>query len=98
MDARLESDGKPLTKEQRALQEQLKAAEAKASSIEDTRKSLPIYTFRDDLLKAISEYQVLIIVGETGSGKTTQIPQYLHEASYTKDGLVDARSPDEWQL
>ena len=87
MDTRLESDGKPLTKEQRALQEQLKAAEAKALSIEDTRKSLPIYTFRDDLLKAISEYQVLIIVGETGSGKTTQIPQYLHEAGYTKDGL-----------
>ena len=87
MDTRLDSDAKPLTKEQRALQEQLKAAEAKASSIEDTRKSLPIYAFRDDLLKAIGEYQVLIIVGETGSGKTTQIPQYLHEAGYTKDGL-----------
>ena len=87
VDARLESDGKPLSREQRALQGQLKAAEAKAYSIEDTRKSLPIYTFRDDLLKAISEYQVLIIVGETGSGKTTQIPQYLHEAGYTKDGL-----------
>lgn len=87
MDTRLGSDAKPLTKEQRALQEQLKAAEAKASSIEGTRKSLPIYTFRDDLLKAIEEYQVLIIVGETGSGKTTQIPQYLHEAGYTKDGL-----------
>lgn len=87
MDTRLDSDAKPLTKEQRALQEQLKAAEAKAFSIEDTRKSLPIYTFRDDLLKAIGEYQVLIIVGETGSGKTTQIPQYLHEAGYTKDGL-----------
>ena len=87
MDTRLDSDAKPLTKEQRALQEQLKAAEAKASSIEDTRKSLPIYTFRDDLLRAIGEYQVLIIVGETGSGKTTQIPQYLHEAGYTKDGM-----------
>ena len=87
MDTGLDSDAKPLTKEQRALQEQLKAAEAKASSIEGTRKSLPIYTFRDDLLKAIEEYQVLIIVGETGSGKTTQIPQYLHEAGYTKDGL-----------
>ena len=87
MDTRLDSDAKPLSKEQRALQEQLKAAEAKASSIEGTRKSLPIYTFRDDLLKAIAEYQVLIIVGETGSGKTTQIPQYLHEAGYTKDGL-----------
>ena len=87
VDARLESEAKPLSREQRALQEQLRAAEAKAYSIEDTRKSLPIYTFRDDLLKAISEYQVLIIVGETGSGKTTQIPQYLHEAGYTKDGL-----------
>ena len=87
VDARLESEGKPLSREQRALQEQLRVAEAKAYSIEDTRKSLPIYTFRDDLLKAISEYQVLIIVGETGSGKTTQIPQYLHEAGYTKDGL-----------
>lgn len=32
--------------------------------------------------------QVLIIVGETGSGKTTQIPQYLHEAGYTKHGKV----------
>lgn len=32
--------------------------------------------------------QVLIIVGDTGSGKTTQIPQYLHEAGYTKHGNV----------
>ncbi|CAF9929772.1 MAG: hypothetical protein ALECFALPRED_004452 [Alectoria fallacina] len=87
LDTRLNSDAKPLTKEQRALQAQLKAAEAKAFSIEDTRKSLPIYTFREDLLKAVGEYQVLIIVGETGSGKTTQIPQYLHEAGYTKDGM-----------
>ncbi|TXG48796.1 hypothetical protein EZV62_024671 [Acer yangbiense] len=31
---------------------------------------------------------VLVIVGETGSGKTTQIPQYLHEAGYTKQGKV----------
>jgi pre-mRNA-splicing factor ATP-dependent RNA helicase DHX16 len=29
-------------------------------------------------------FQVLIIEGETGSGKTTQIPQYLYEAGYTK--------------
>ena len=35
---------------------------------------------REDLLRAVEEHQVIIIVGETGSGKTTQIPQYLHEA------------------
>lgn len=28
----------------------------------------------------------MIIEGETGSGKTTQIPQYLHEAGFTEDG------------
>lgn len=87
MDTRLEGEGKGLSKEQRFLQEQLKAAERKAASIEDTRKSLPIYSFREQLLDAISKYQVLIIVGETGSGKTTQIPQYLHESGYTKNGL-----------
>lgn len=87
MDTRLEGEGKALSKEQRFLQEQLKAAETKAASIEDTRKRLPIYSFREQLLDAISKYQVLIIVGETGSGKTTQIPQYLHEAGYTKNGL-----------
>ncbi|MCJ1352721.1 MAG: hypothetical protein MMC33_002705 [Icmadophila ericetorum] len=87
MDSRLEGDGKTLNAEQRFMQQQLKAAEAKAATIEGTRKSLPIYQFRDELLAAIAEHQVLIIVGETGSGKTTQIPQYLHEAGYTKGGL-----------
>jgi pre-mRNA-splicing factor ATP-dependent RNA helicase DHX16 len=54
--------------------------------IQDVRKSLPIYDFREDILAAIENFQVIIIVGETGSGKTTQIPQYLHEAGYTKGG------------
>ena len=31
-------------------------------------------------------HQILIIVGETGSGKTTQLPQYLYEGGYTKGG------------
>lgn len=40
---------------------------------------MPIYPYRPDLLSAIEQHQVLIIEGETGSGKTTQIPQYLQE-------------------
>ncbi|XP_055897569.1 pre-mRNA-splicing factor ATP-dependent RNA helicase DHX16-like isoform X1 [Biomphalaria glabrata] len=60
--------------------------DAKKMSIAETKKSLPIYPFRKDLLKAIEDHQILIIEGETGSGKTTQIPQFLHEAGYTNDG------------
>ena len=37
------------------------------------RKLLPMFTYREELLQAIAEHQVLIIVGETGSGKTTQV-------------------------
>lgn len=57
-----------------------------ARTIEETRTSLPIYEYRDQLLEAIKEHQVLIVVAETGSGKTTQLPQYLHEAGYTANG------------
>lgn len=73
-------------RETRELEERISAAERKAQSLEETRKSLPIYQLREELLQAIADHQVIIIVGETGSGKTTQIPQYLHEAGYTKNG------------
>lgn len=56
-------------------------------SIQEVRKSLPVYEHREDLLQAIADFQVVIVSAETGSGKTTQIPQYLHEAGYTKNGM-----------
>ncbi|XP_059558127.1 pre-mRNA-splicing factor ATP-dependent RNA helicase DHX16 isoform X1 [Myotis daubentonii] len=55
--------------------------------IQAVRRSLPVFPFREELLAAIASHQVLIIEGETGSGKTTQIPQYLFEEGYTKKGL-----------
>ncbi|KAJ3332643.1 hypothetical protein HDU76_013529 [Blyttiomyces sp. JEL0837] len=61
-------------------------AERKAMDMKAVRESLPIFEFREEILAAVEQFQVLIIVGETGSGKTTQIPQYLSEAGYTKDG------------
>ncbi|KAI4324673.1 hypothetical protein MLD38_030140 [Melastoma candidum] len=44
------------------------------------RKSLPAYKERDALLKTISENQVVVVSGETGCGKTTQLPQYILES------------------
>jgi HrpA-like RNA helicase len=49
------------------------------------RRYLPIFKERQNLLKVVRENSVVVIVGETGSGKTTQLTQYLHE-----DGCVAA--------
>ncbi|KAJ2725240.1 hypothetical protein GGI07_001373 [Coemansia sp. Benny D115] len=64
----------------------IEAHERKRRTIAQVRESLPVFKFRDELLSAIEQFQTMIIVGETGSGKTTQITQYLREAGYTKDG------------
>jgi pre-mRNA-splicing factor ATP-dependent RNA helicase DHX16 len=93
MDSQLPGEGKGMSKEERLLAAQLDAAEKKAMSMEETRKSLPIYAYRDEFLAALGEHQILVIVGETGSGKTTQLPQYLHEAGYTKQGKVGCTQP-----
>uniref|UniRef100_A0A8C5QM52 RNA helicase n=1 Tax=Leptobrachium leishanense TaxID=445787 RepID=A0A8C5QM52_9ANUR len=67
--------------------EALSEAQKKHLSIQEVRRSLPVFPYRSDLIKAVSEHQILIIEGETGSGKTTQIPQYLHEEGYTRNGM-----------
>lgn len=51
-------------------------------SLKEQRESLPVYTMREDIVTAIKENQFLVIVGETGSGKTTQIVQYLYEEGF----------------
>jgi ATP-dependent RNA helicase DDX35 len=50
------------------------------------RLLLPIYKHKKQLLYALEEYQVLVIVGETGSGKSTQIPAYLWEYGWADNG------------
>ncbi|KAL9170487.1 hypothetical protein ABFS82_04G147700 [Erythranthe guttata] len=68
-------------------------AKTELENLQSVRKTLPIYAYRDGLLEAINKYQVLVIVGETGSGKTTQIPQYLHEAGFTARGKIGCTQP-----
>ncbi|XP_060604333.1 ATP-dependent RNA helicase DHX8-like [Ruditapes philippinarum] len=62
-------------------------------SLLEQRQSLPIYKLKDELIKAVHDNQVLIVIGETGSGKTTQITQYLAEAGYTTRGKIGCTQP-----
>lgn len=52
------------------------------------RQRLPIAKCRDSLLFALEQFRTVVVVGETGSGKTTQLPQYLHEAGWTSGGRL----------
>jgi ATP-dependent RNA helicase DDX35 len=47
---------------------------------------LPILAHRRGLLYAIEKFGFTILIGQTGSGKSTQLPQFLHEAGWTADG------------
>ncbi|RLN05768.1 hypothetical protein BBI17_009655, partial [Phytophthora kernoviae] len=71
----------------------MKMERAKNVSIQEGRKQLPVYPYRESLLEAIRNYPVIIIEGETGSGKTTQIPQYLHEVGYSELGKIGCTQP-----
>ena len=62
----------------------------RALTLPQQRALLPIAKVRRELLYAVERYQCVVVVGETGSGKTTQLPQYLHEAGWTAGGRIVA--------
>ncbi|GLE07994.1 hypothetical protein PINS_up018862 [Pythium insidiosum] len=66
---------------------------AKTRTIQQQRRFLPIYQCREELLQVIRENQIVVIVGETGSGKTTQLTQYLHEEGYSQLGMIGCTQP-----
>ena len=51
---------------------------------------LPVWQAKEEFIKMVNSSQVTILVGETGSGKTTQIAQFIAEAGYAQDGKAIA--------
>jgi pre-mRNA-splicing factor ATP-dependent RNA helicase DHX38/PRP16 len=71
-------------------------AEKKESSrmrIMSQRQKLPIHIVKEQLLRALRDHQIVIIIGETGSGKTTQLPQFLFDEGYGNNGMIGCTQP-----
>ncbi|CAL1531658.1 unnamed protein product [Lymnaea stagnalis] len=69
---------------------------SKGSSFEelrDARRALPIYPARQKIIAEIRKFPSAIVIGETGSGKTTQIPQYLLEAGVNSGATIAVTQP-----
>ncbi|MDR1108150.1 MAG: ATP-dependent RNA helicase [Spirochaetaceae bacterium] len=54
---------------------------------------LPIYKHKDLILGALETNQAVVVESPTGSGKTTQLPVILHEAGYSKSGIIGVTQP-----
>ncbi|RLM92052.1 putative ATP-dependent RNA helicase DHX35 [Panicum miliaceum] len=64
------------------------------ASLERQRQRLPVYKYRKAILYLVERHATTIVVGETGSGKSTQIPQYLKEAGWADGGrLIGCTQP-----
>ncbi|XP_043723743.1 probable pre-mRNA-splicing factor ATP-dependent RNA helicase DEAH4 isoform X3 [Telopea speciosissima] len=55
--------------------------------------ALPITQFEDKIIETVDQNPVVVIIGETGSGKSTQLSQILHRKGYTTSGIVAVTQP-----
>lgn len=63
----------------------------KLKKLRKTQKQLPISEYKEEILKALDTNRVLLIAGDTGCGKSTQVPQYVHYAGYNKIACTQPR-------
>ncbi|XP_052864585.1 ATP-dependent DNA/RNA helicase DHX36-like [Anopheles cruzii] len=69
------------------LHKEYQRMQRSTNALAEFRRNLPVYASRTELLEMIERHQVILVKGETGSGKTTQIPQYiLEQASSLRKG------------
>lgn len=63
------------------------------ASVDAQRRQLPIYQAKTQLINKLRQLNNAVLIGETGSGKTTQIPQYLYEAGIGRQGIIAITQP-----
>jgi HrpA-like RNA helicase len=87
--------GSPVSRQKRAVGSPAGRPNPKRPALgrrmREQQQSLPIFRAKDRLLAAIRRQPAVIVVGETGSGKTTQLPQYLCDARMSRRGGTGRR-------
>lgn len=56
----------------------------RAAELLETRKTLPLFSHKSEICEHLRRKDVLLLVGETGSGKSTQVPQFLSDETWCK--------------
>ncbi|KAE8125212.1 hypothetical protein FH972_020045 [Carpinus fangiana] len=74
----IDSAKEKLSLELKQRQENMKSSDS-LRAIQSFREKLPAFKVRSEFLKAVAENQVMVVSGETGCGKTTQLPQFILE-------------------
>lgn len=87
---RFDSDQEDEEDETRTKHIDKKGMRLKAEKLLSSRQQLPVYKAKDELVPKVVESKVSIVIGETGSGKSTQLPQFLMEHS---QGCVAVTQP-----
>lgn len=55
--------------------------------------NLPILQYEETIVETVEQNPVVVVIGETGSGKSTQLSQILHRHGYTKSGIIGVTQP-----
>ncbi|XP_072767032.1 probable ATP-dependent RNA helicase DHX34 [Anoplolepis gracilipes] len=63
----------------------------KLKKLRDTQANLPVAQYKDEIIETVKKEKVVIIAGDTGCGKSTQVPQYLYEAGFQKIACTQPR-------
>ncbi|GFS52184.1 probable ATP-dependent RNA helicase DHX34 [Trichonephila clavipes] len=68
-----------------------KQEETRLKKLKEAQENLPISKYRTEILRAVENNQVVLVAGDTGCGKSTQVPQYLMAAGYDSIACTQPR-------
>uniref|UniRef100_A0A0C9QE91 Dhx34 protein n=1 Tax=Fopius arisanus TaxID=64838 RepID=A0A0C9QE91_9HYME len=63
----------------------------KLKKLRESQRNLPVAKYREEIIEAVKQERVVIIAGDTGCGKSTQVPQYLYTSGFTKIACTQPR-------